>query len=146
MATLILALALCGQARCVGPNCPTTAGYAISPDTEVVQNIWIPNEGRWGVGVIRGGRFVAAVQPAAQPVVDDTGDVGDVLNYGILRDARIDATQGYTSNDPGFRPPVHDPPNEPPVANGLVNTALAGGSFVLILFGLTLIAAKGRRQ
>jgi hypothetical protein len=121
-------------------------GQAVSPDTEVVQNVWISNEGRWGIGVIRMGRFVAVIPTVDQPS-PDTGDVGETLNYGILKDSRSsDADQGYMSNDPGFRAPVHDPPNEPPVTNGLANAALLGGSFVMILFGLTLIAAKGRRQ
>lgn len=154
MTGIIIALAMLGEVPCIGPNCPSTdrvalAYASVSPDTEVVQTVWVSNENRWGLGVIRGGRFVEAI-PAAQsapaPAPDSSvGAVGDVLNYGILKDSRSSiADQGYMRNDPKFKPPVHDPPNESPASGGLITTALIGTTIVLVLVGFVLLAMKGR--
>ena len=146
MTGLLLALALSASSpapACIGPVCLT------SPDTETVQNIWIPNEQRYGVGVIRNGRFVAAAEtPAATPA--GPAATGDALNYGILTGGRdLMSQQGYMSNDESFRPPTHKPdpaaaPADLPDRSGWATLAvLVAVACVLILFAMVIALTKG---
>jgi hypothetical protein len=121
MMPLLFLIAISAQTPCVGPACRA------SSDTETVQRIWVSNENRYGVGVIRNGKFVeatpdpaTAATPAATPTAGATS-TGTAINYGLIPPAAWNPhVQGYTSNDTSFRPPLPDPapdPNTDPGAN-----------------------------
>jgi hypothetical protein len=129
-----------------------------SPDTEVVQSIWVSNENRYGVGVIRHGRFIPASSPgptsppgSPDPGSDPSSSLGEMAsNYGILEDGlKASSQQGYMTNDPGFRPPVHGAPVAPGLSdsppNSLTNLVVFGVAIALVLLALIILLAKGRR-
>jgi hypothetical protein len=165
MKLLILITALMsGQTPCTGPNCPrpTVALAMVNQDTETVRSVWVSNENRYALGVIRNGYFVAAAQstppaPPAAPAMApaETGALtGDVPNYGILTDElNSPKSFGYKTNDKSFNPShlTRPPPQPTPftipaelAANpyGMVYL-LAGG--VVFAAAVIIIIAKGRR-
>ena len=143
-----LLLALCLTLH--GPTAPRIGPP--SPDTEIVGQVWISDLQRWGVGVIRGGRFVAVApteSPSESPPEspsDSGASAGDTLNYGLLMEGiRGPSQQGYRTNDKGFVPPTHAAPTHagdgaPP---RIVPAALVALALSLTLAALLILIAKG---